>query len=148
MNTTHQDSMLYQLDRVMRLLKRRHAGKHMRRSGLRILSMVKKNEGISTRELAERMDIRPASLNESLQTLEQEEKILRRRDPRDQRSFLIDILPEGEALLEEMRAAREAFAARSEGLLSKEETKTLTELLRKLADGLAELSLEDTDGAS
>lgn len=138
--------MLVQFDRVGRLLKRRSAGKpYVRRGSMRVLSIIKRHESISTRELALIMDIRPASLNESLAQLEQEERIQRVRDPRDQRSYLVELLPRGNELLEKMKEARRAFAAKSADILSAEEMNSLTYLLEKLADGLDQLATESKE---
>lgn len=149
MERTQREEMLAALDRVMRLLRRNPSGergeghRHGGRGAHRVLHMLQTGGEVSTRVLAERLDIRPSSLNERLVRLEQEGLIVRRRDPQDQRTFLVALLPEGEAHLQEMKAHRAAREARLEGILDADEMAQLTALVQKLADGLEADGRED-----
>ena len=136
----NQEEMLASLDRVMRLLRRRPAGKqHVGRGVYRILSIVQENEGISTRELSELLDLRTSSLNEKLARLEQEEMLLRVRDTRDQRSFVVKLQSKGEEHLEAIRMERKQLNKAIGSILAEEESRELTQLLLKLADGIEQL---------
>ena len=65
MDKKNQENMLGNMDRVMRQLRRRPEGRRYGgRWTYRILRLLSETPGLSTRQLAEIMDIRPASLNE------------------------------------------------------------------------------------
>lgn len=134
------EAMLASLDRVMRLLRRRPAKRtNLGRGVYRLLVMIRDREEITTRELAELLEIRPSSLNERLSRLESEQLIMRERDPRDQRVFLVRLLPAGEAHLEEIRQERSAFNEAVGKILTEEEAKVLMGLTDKLAEGIEAL---------
>ncbi len=131
------EAMLASLDRVMRLLRRRPAGRqHLGRGTYRLLLMIQKNNLISTRELAHLLGIRPSSLNERLTSLEEKEIIARRRDPKDLRVFLVELLPAGEIYLEKVRTERNQFNEAVGTILTKAEAEQLMQLAEKLADGI------------
>ncbi len=133
----NQEPILPALDRVMRLLRRRPAaGQHAGRGVFRLLSLIQETPGMSTRELAERLDVRPSSLNEKLARLEEEDILRRVRDAGDQRIFLLELLPKGEAHLNEIRAERKRMNDAIGSILTEAEGKALTGLLQKLGDGL------------
>ena len=142
-NIKIEEQILAQLDRVMRLLKRRPAGKkHLGRGVFRILQTVKDHTGISTRALADRMELRPSSLNERLLRLEQDGYLTRERDPNDQRVFLVRLNPKGEDLLLEIMNERAERHASIAGILTEEEMMMMNQLMDKLATGLDALSEE------
>ena len=155
MNALHiEEVMLANMDRIMRLLRRRPAGKqHLGRGAYRLLSIVAEvpdivnhlkgvaeKEGISTRDLAATLGVRPSSLNERLLRLEENAILLRERDPQDQRVFLVRLLPGGDALLEEVKAERNRMLAAIGTILTEEELDTMIHVTEKLADGLEALS--------
>ncbi|MDI9501746.1 MAG: MarR family transcriptional regulator [Tissierellia bacterium] len=142
MNALHiEEVMLANMDRIMRLLRRRPAGKqHLGRGAYRLLSTVAEKEGISTRDLAATLGVRPSSLNERLLRLEENAILLRERDPQDQRVFLVRLLPGGDALLEEVKAERNRMLAAIGTILTEEELDTMIHVTEKLADGLEALS--------
>ena len=136
-----QEALLFEFDRVMRLLRRRPAGMpNYGRGTYRLLDRIQGNSGLSTRALAELMDVRPSSLNEALAGLEREGLLLRRRNPEDQRVFIVRLLPKGEEQLEKMRAAKGLVGAEIGKLLTEDEALALTRLAGKLADGLEALT--------
>jgi len=139
------EAMLASLDRVMRLLRRRPARRtNLGRGVYRLLSMIRDREGISTRELATLLEIRPSSLNEKLIRLETEQIISRERDPRDQRVFLVRLLPRGEAHLERIHAERKQFYKSVSQILTEDEVRDMIGLANKLADGIEALSDSET----
>lgn len=136
--------MLASLDRIMRLLRRQPARRtNLGRGVYRLLTMIRNREDLSTRELATLLEIRPASLNEKLVRLENEQIISRERDPRDQRVYLVRLLPAGEAHLEHVQAERKKFNESVGHILNDEEAKDLIRLANKLADGIE--AIIDTD---
>ena len=133
--------MLAALDRVMRTLKRRPAGKQrLGRGGYRLLKLISEQPNSPTRVLAERLGMRTSSLNERLVRMEAEGVITRERDAKDQRVFLVNIAPAGEAVLETLRLEREAMSQVIEGILTEEEIDKMTELADKLSSGLKEVA--------
>lgn len=133
--------MLAALDRVMRTLKRRPAGKQrLGRGGYRLLKLISEQPNSPTRVLAERLGMRTSSLNERLVRMEAEGVIRRERDAKDQRVFLVNISPAGEAVLETLRLEREAMSQVIEEILTEEEIDKMTELADKLSRGLKEVA--------
>lgn len=133
--------MLAALDGVMRTLKRRPAGKQrLGRGGYRLLKLISEQPNSPTRVLAERLGMRTSSLNERLVRMEAEGVITRERDAKDQRVFLVNIAPAGEAVLETLRLEREAMSQVIEEILTEEEIDKMTELADKLSRGLKEVA--------
>ncbi|NLL38673.1 MAG: winged helix-turn-helix transcriptional regulator [Clostridiales bacterium] len=102
---------------------------------MRLLQIVSHNEGITSRELAEQLDIRPSSLTEMLGRLESDNLISRERDSQDLRVWRISLTEDGKKLLEK---AAEPWKAQDDfsDILSEDEIKTFLELCHKLSDGL------------
>lgn len=143
-NLNKEELMLAKLDQVMRQLRRRPAGKqNLGRGVFRIIRRVQNQENISTRELAKELGVRPSSLNEKLARLEREGIIKRERDSRDQRVFLIRLLPAGDELIKEMKVERKKMHNNISKILTADEMDTLTSLADKLAQGLSDLNPED-----
>ena len=141
------ENMLASLDRVMRLLRRGHSNNsHGGRSVYRMLAIIQRHEGISTRELAERLDMRPSSLNEKLVDLEHDELILRTRNEHDQRIFMIQLQAKGLEQLEAIKQERVAFNTKVAGILSETEAMELSKLATKLSDGLEEMMQVEPKG--
>lgn len=142
MTTLHKEEMmLAKLDLVMRLLRRRPAGKQRLGRGVyRLLTRIRESEEISTRALADRLGMRPSSLNEKLARLEKEEILMRERDPKDQRVFLVRLLPKGATLYDEIRAERQTMNDAIGGILTEDEVEQMAALADKLAKGLEEIA--------
>ena len=141
------ENMLASLDRVMRLLRRGHSNNsHGGRSVYRMLAIIQRHEGISTRELAERLDMRPSSLNEKLVDLEHEQLIRRMRNEHDQRIFMIQLQAKGLEQLEAIKQERFAFNTKVAGILSEAEAMELSKLATKLSDGLEEMMQVEPKG--
>ena len=64
----------------------------------RILTALKKMSGVNQRELAFILDIRPQSLGELLQKLEQNCYITRKIDENDKRSLIVELTEKGKNL--------------------------------------------------
>jgi DNA-binding MarR family transcriptional regulator len=135
------EAMLASLDRVMRLLRRRPSRRtNLGRGVYRLLTMIRNQKDISTRELASLLEIRPSSLNEKLLLLENEQLISRMRSSNDQRVFLVQLLPAGEAHLERIHAERKEFYETVGQILTEDEAEHLIELTNKLAEGIEAIS--------
>lgn len=137
------DNMLSNLYRVMRQLRRRPQGtKHADRGTYWLLRTIAKFPDISTRELAEKMDIRQASLNERLVRLESEGLIRRDRDSKDQRVFVVNLEQIGRDHLLVSQEIRSKMNESISKILTAEEIRDLTSLAEKLAIGLEEINEE------
>lgn len=135
-----EEIMLASLDRVMRTLRRRPAGKQkLGRGGYRLLKIISEQPNSPTRVIADRLGMRTSSLNERLVRMEAEGVITRERDETDQRVFVVNISPAGEAVLEALRGERQEMGRVIEGILSEEEIVNLTLLADKLSRGLKEV---------
>lgn len=141
MENKNTDKVISSLDRVMRLLRRR-PGKDINigRGVFRLLRVIEKNDGITTRELASMLEIRPSSMNERLVKLEEEGFVIRERDVNDQRVFTVRITEEGTEHLETLRKERKDFYSTLGGILNPEESTELEKLLDKFSEGIEKLS--------
>lgn len=142
-NKYEPDYMLANLDRVMRQLRRRPKGlSHSARGTYRLLRKISELPGLSTRELAQLMDIRQASLNEKLVRLEKEEMIKRVRDKKDKRIHLVYILPTGMDYLKRSREIPTRINDAIKTIFTSAEIQEFTSLAGKLAAGLEEIASE------
>ena len=91
---------------------------------------------MSSRELADRMGIRPASLTEMLNRLEADGILTRQPDPADQRRNRIFIQEKGDALLKKMKAVRQLERERINHSLTLEEQEQFVALCEKLTKSL------------
>lgn len=98
----------------------------------RILSVLFHHEGMTQKELAEHISVRPQSLSDSLARLEEEGLICRERSEKDKRELLLFLTDRGKTHAEEIRIKRREHAEEFFSVLSDEEKETLGTLLTKL----------------
>ena len=123
--------------KLMRTLRRReNPTKHESRGAGRLLRILQKNDGMGSRDLADRMGIRPASLTEMLNRLEADGILTRQPDPADQRRNRIFIQEKGDALLKKMKAVRQMERERINHSLTLEEQEQFVALCEKLTKSL------------
>ena len=123
--------------KLMRTLRRReNPTKHESRGAGRLLRILQKNDGMGSRDLADRMGIRPASLTEMLNRLEADGILMRQPDPADQRRNRIFIKEKGIDLLEKMKAVRETERSHINQSLTPEEQEQFVALCEKLTKSL------------
>lgn len=72
-----------------------HEGNHFRGGQSRLLTIVAENDGITQRELAEILDVRPSSLTAMVGKMEQFGFVERKQDDKDQRVMHIYITDSG-----------------------------------------------------
>lgn len=101
----------------------------------RILEILKDSDGISQRDLLYHLHIQPGSLSEILNKLETAGEIERVPDERDRRRQLVMLTEKGRTRAEGLSGEeqQDPYAA-----LTKEEKKTLSDLLDKLIDSTEE----------
>lgn len=132
------ESLMFQLDRLMRVLRRQRHNQMPRRGSRRLLSVINRHPGITTKELSEILDIRVSSLNERLSRLIELGHIQRDKNPNDLRTFVLSITDEGKTQLETLKKQQREFSKQVESILSQTEQDELVRLLNKLANGIEE----------
>ena len=126
--------------KLVRTLRRKeNPAKHESRGAGKLLRILQENDGMSSRELADRMGIRPASLTEMLNRLEADGILTRQPDPADQRRNRIFIQEKGYVLLKKMKAVRQTEREHINKSLTLEEQEQFVALCEKLTKSLEEL---------
>ena len=122
---------ILQLSRVSR---RSHGGhRHTVSPGaFRVLKILSNNESMKASDLAEALDIRPASLTEKLTRMEQHELINRERDSNDSRIVLVSLSNRGKELLEKRRKNNEEMTNKLENVLTEAEQIEFARISEKL----------------
>ena len=96
MNRLLYHKLLFISEMMDRRSKRKEEGlSNISRGQGRILAVLKKKDGISTKDLAYILDITVSSLNEVLKKLEQNGYIKKEPSPKDKRILLVKLTPKG-----------------------------------------------------
>ncbi len=123
---THNDSLGGLLDRCGHYLAHRIGSK--KRGQESIVTLISQHPGITQKELAEALNIQPASVSELLMKLEKKGLVLREKDECDRRSVKVQLTKDGQALIAEpAEEIPDPFQ-----VLSAEEQEQLRSLLEKL----------------
>ena len=107
------------------------------------LAVLAENEGVSSRELSELLDIRPSSLTEMLTRMESEGLVIRTTDPDDRRVSRVSLTDKGRELAAKMKAEHEERVARTNACFTEEEAKTFCRMCERLGAHLEALAKED-----
>ena len=97
----------------------------------RLILLLKRKDGFSTKELSEILNISVTSLNETLNKLEQQNLIRKVPSPKDKRVLLVELTEEGRALEFKNHEDTDIFDT-----LSEEEKENLNEYLNRLTVAL------------
>ena len=111
----------------------------------RILSILKEEESLRMGDLAQRLDIRPASLSPQLKKMEEAGLIKRQKDPRDLRVVSLSLDEKGEEALALAKDRREKRRQEVNAWLTPEEYQEFARLSAKLMTAL-ESSQEGREG--
>lgn len=103
-----------------------------RRGQARVLSMVALQEGINQKDLAFLLGIRPQTLGEMLQKLEERGLVERKKSEADGRAIEVTLTDEGRARAAEIAERRKLAAADMFAVLTDEEKEQLSNILDKL----------------
>ena len=103
-----------------------------------VLISLKSRPRASQRELAEAVGIQGATLTHHLNGMESSGLITRRRDPDNRRVHIVELTEHGEQLFHRLAKAAIAHDQRMRKGFSDAEIATLGELLRRLAENVAE----------
>lgn len=101
--------------------------------GGRLMTTLKENSNVSSRELAELLDIRPSSLTELLNRLERDGLLKRTADENDKRVVRVALTEKGEQLESEIAAERNARLEEFAACFSDEEAVTFCEMCDRLS---------------
>jgi DNA-binding MarR family transcriptional regulator len=95
-------------------------------------------DGLTQRELVERLDVEQATMANTLTRMERDRLIERRAHPEDGRSQSIHLTPKAVALRGPATDAARAVNGEALGGLSEEERRTFLDLTRRVIDALKE----------
>lgn len=125
----------------------RHPRKDGRRShgSGKLLSILGENDNVTSRELAELLDVRPSSLTEILTRLDGEGLVTRSVDENDKRVTRVSLTDAGKAMLNEVETERESEAEKLTACFTDEEAEQFTSLCEKLYTHLETLNAQERD---
>lgn len=103
-----------------------------------ILDLLSKNEGLSQREIADKLSIRPQSASEAIASMESQGLVEKRTNEQDKRSSLVYITQAGRDRQIALRSERVENARRIFEPLNDAEKDTLFALLHKVAAAMQE----------
>lgn len=103
-----------------------------------ILSLLSANRGLTQQQIAQMLGIRPQSASEAVTSLEEQGLIEKLPNPKDGRSFLLYITPEGLNRQTQIQQELRQNACRILAPLNEEEKYTLQCLLEKVIVALEE----------
>ena len=109
----------------------------------RFLTLLSENNGASSREMCELLDIRPSSLSELLVKMEREQLINRTADENDRRVSRITLSERGNEALSRISARRDDEAERLSACFTDEEAAQFCALCDRLSAHLESLPYED-----
>lgn len=128
-----QENMMFELDRLMRVIKR---GRPIRRGSTRLLRLIQQQPMITSTQCAEALDIRVSSINERVLRLVEKGLVKREALESDRRRNGLMITKLGEDALLSLQQERDRFNDKINEILTGDERSQLSILLRKLSDGL------------
>lgn len=132
------------LRKMTRTTKRhpRH-GKHQH-GGRKILSILNHEGEMIAKDLAEKLDIRPASLSEALDRLEKRGLIKRISDENDQRRILISLSDEAKMMMANRKHQKDELELKIAQALSDEEISQFIQISEKIISVLRTESTDET----
>ncbi|MGI6153328.1 MAG: MarR family winged helix-turn-helix transcriptional regulator [Christensenellaceae bacterium] len=113
-------------------------GAHIHRGQTRLLRLLFMQDGISLKEVVEKLDIRPSSAGELAAKLEQASLITRKPDEKDKRIMRLYLTEAGREKAQGVASARDEMMGEIFSGLTEEEQQTLSTLLEKLIDSFRE----------
>lgn len=143
-------SLGFLLADVSRLMRRRFDARArelgLTRAQWRVLTQLRRREGINQTALAEIMEIEPISLGRHIDRLVEKNFVERRADPRDRRAWRLYLMPDVQPVLDKLRTL--SNANRKEVLLGipPEESEALIDTLLKIKGNLTALEASDPVG--
>jgi MarR family transcriptional regulator for hemolysin len=144
-------SLGFVLADVSRLMRRRFDARAreigLTRAQWRVLSQLRRREGINQTALAEIMEIEPISLGRHIDRLVDKDFVERRADPRDRRAWRLYLKPEVQPVLDRLRAVSNANRKEVLEGIPEAESEALVDTLLKIKANLTALEVRDPVGS-
>lgn len=103
----------------------------------RLITYLKRHEGIRQGPLAELIEVEPITLSRMVDRLVEAELVERRADPSDRRAWLLHLTPRASELLGGIRSTADALAAEATEGLSAAERDQLLDLVERVRANLS-----------
>ena len=133
---------------LTRALRRQpHHGRPIPRSFFRVMEILENEDSIQTGELADKLNIRTASLTETLSKMEHAELVIRRRDQEDSRIVRISLTERGTEALNENKTIFETVSRGIREVLTEEEMIQFAAVCEKLTVFFESMPQEDEPGS-
>lgn len=132
------------------LRRNKHQNKDSVRGKGRLFALLQEHQqnGITQRELAEKLDVKPSSMSELVQKLEHRGFITKTQDKNDKRSFKIFLTEAGSEKIEESKLEKSRFINDVFKDFNETEIDNLSNLLEKLTSSLKLFSEQDEESES
>lgn len=127
--------VISRLGRMTRRGHKRHGHSHGRGS-MRVLRVIKHEGSIGSKELAQKLDIRPASLSEALDKLEARNAIVRTIDPNDKRKTIVSLSEEAKEKMAQRREQHDDKEELLKSVLTPDEQETFIAIANKMIEAL------------
>jgi DNA-binding MarR family transcriptional regulator len=135
---------------VSRLMRRRFDARAreigLTRAQWRVLTQLRRREGINQTALAEIMEIEPISLGRHIDRLVEKDFVERRADPRDRRAWRLYLKPEVQPVLDRLRAISNVNRKEVLQGIPSEESEVLIDTLLKIKANLTVLETTEPAG--
>ncbi len=109
-----------------------------------LLWHISQEEGLSQRELARRLKVKPPTVNVSLQRMEKAQHICRRPDEKDQRASRVYLTEKGRALMGRIDAVMRDNEAKITQGFTEAEVCLLTRFLKQMIANISSIQVTDT----
>lgn len=132
--------LLADVSRLMRLrfdARAREIG--LTRAQWRVLTQLRRREGINQTALAEIIEIEPISLGRHIDRLVEKNFVERRPDPRDRRAWRLYLTPEAQPVMDRLRVLSNANRKEVLQGIPDEQSEALIETLLKIKSNLTSL---------
>jgi len=144
------ENLGYLIGDVSRLLRRefdqRVRGLGVTRPQWRVLTLLKRMEGINQGGLAELLEVEPITLCRMVDRLAEAGMVERRPDPADRRAWRLFLTPRGAALTNELRPHAMALFDEAIAGLDEDEQTRLVEMLETMRGNLSRRTPEAANG--
>jgi len=135
---------------VSRLMRRRFDARAreigLTRAQWRVLTQLRRREGINQTALAEIMEIEPISLGRHIDRLVEKDFVERRADPRDRRAWRLYLKPEVQPVLDRLRAISNVNRKEVLQGIPADESEALIDTLLKIKGNLTALEVQEPIG--
>ena len=132
---------------VSRLMRRRFDARAreigLTRAQWRVLTQLRRREGINQTALAEIIEIEPISLGRHIDRLVEKNFVERRADPRDRRAWRLYLTPDAQPVMDRLRALSNVNRKEVLQGIPSEESEALIETLLKLKANLTALEASE-----